>query len=319
MKKFTALLILLLSITTISGGTNMASLSIRNITTSGFSWQALSLSPLGQDTYCVIVYSEVNYGSQAIPILATSSGVQFQSWPSGTYTIDCLRYRTNPTQGQDPYLGYVGGATITIPYPPQPPTTPTQLDGYAINSGMSMYLYWYPSSGATSYEVELNRTSPVETYTYTRSSSNITLSNLVSGSQYSYRVRASNNDGTSSYSTSFYFTAPYPTRPSNFGLFYSLTGTSVSISGKTVYVVPAQDIIHFKNKINEFRVYKGIGKFVLSDPVQGGSVTASYATLLRTYINSMSPPIPLPPVPVQGEKLDPDYFFKLQNSLNSIQ
>lgn len=304
-----------MGISTISGGTNMASLSISNISSSGCNWQAATLQVLSITTYCKLSEGAVDLGSQTVAIGSTISGIGYASLSPGDHYLDCLRYRSD----NDVFLGYVAsGQLVTIPYPPSPPSTPSGLSLDTPGQG-EIYATWFGSSNTDYYTVELTKVSDNSKTYYTTSANQITITGLPASTQFSVRVKATNDDGESSYCSSVSIYTDAPVRPSNFTSFSSLTGTSVSISGKNVSLVTANTLLAFRNRIDDFRGYKGLGSANISVPVQGNAATASYINLYRTAISEMSPPTALPSAAVQGSKIDPDYFVKLQDSLNSIQ
>jgi len=131
------------------------------------------------------------------------------------------------------------------------------------------------------------------------------------------RYRSDNNVLLGNVATNQLVTIPY-SRPSDFSGFVTLRGTSFTTSTKKVPLVSASSWLAFTDRINDFRMYKGLSSVNFTAQSSGNAAPSLIVNTARTAISAMNPPIALPEATVQGGKIDPDYFLKLQNSLNSI-
>ncbi|MBI4546810.1 MAG: T9SS type A sorting domain-containing protein, partial [Ignavibacteriae bacterium] len=112
-----------------------------------------------------------------------------------------------PAGQKDPLLQAVKQEVFGTVPPPPPPTLVSPSNG---STGISINpkLSWNPSSGAVSYRLQVATTSNFSQLVLDQSGitgTTFTLSNLLSDTVYYWRVSASNNSGTSNWSTTWSF------------------------------------------------------------------------------------------------------------------
>ncbi len=177
------------------------------------SWSAVS----GATSYDVSVNGDVrNTTSTSYTYIGLTSGT--------TYSYAVRAKNSGGSSGYSSSQSIVTNATSI-------PSLPTGIAATATSS--TLIIYWNVVSGAASYDVSVNgdvRNTTSASYTYT---------GLSAGTTYSYAVRAKNNDGSSSYSSTQSITT-IPSTPT--GVIASATDNTVTISWSAVSGATSYDV-----------------------------------------------------------------------------
>ena len=75
---------------------------------------------------------------------------------------------------------------------------------------------------------------------------------------------------------------------------------------------------HFCDRINEFRIYKGLSEYSFTTAVKGNEITASIVNEAYIAIKGISGHGTLPSKAVQGSVITASFFLDLTDALNSI-
>jgi len=89
-------------------------------------------------------------------------------------------------------------------------------------------------------------------------------------------------------------------------------------TGQALYM-PASSWNSFATRINQFRVYKGLGNYNFATVYSGGTMLAIQVNQATNAINDMNPSSSPPSLTSTGVSITPTRFALLQSSLNSIQ
>lgn len=100
-------------------------------------------------------------------------------------------------------------------------------------------------------------------------------------------------------------------RPSNWSWSGGLVkGSPIELS--------ASEWNNFLNRINEFRVYKGLANYSFTSAVSGQPMAAAQVNQARTAINGISGHGTLPTAVVLGKEVAASFFIQLASALNAI-
>ena len=138
--------------------------------------------------------------------IGTSTTTTFNN--SGLASGTAYSYRLRATDAAGNFSNYSNVASATTL---SPPPVPTNLSA-AANSATSISVSWSASAGATGYTLQRCQGAGCSNFAQvaTPTVTNYTDTNLASGTSYSYRVRASNANGASAFSTAVSATTQTP-------------------------------------------------------------------------------------------------------------
>lgn len=213
----------------------------------------------------------------------------------------------------------VGSASITIPSPPVIPGYPTGIS-HSVN-GQNCTITFTKGTNADYTGLYYYYYNNPEGGTYiTTTGTSFSLTGLGNNNTYRYQLISYTYAGQSSGYTSEYTFTTGVGRPSNFYF------TTSFVSGGDAEI-DSNDWYYFKNKINEFRQYKGLSNYSFSyNPSVGASLSAvdfnqvrNALYDLRTYMTgSYANGTLLPSTKNTGDDVYAAFFTNMQNSLNSI-
>lgn len=179
---------------------------------------AISLSPTfgwNASTGAASYHLQVATDSAFSGLVIDQNNIALTSFAaSGLSTNTLFYWRVNATNsaGSSPYSSLFRFTTTGPPPPPSLSSPSNGSTGVATNVTLS----WNSSPGATTYRIQVSTSSTFLTTVV--DSANITTTsltpgNLSGGTQYYWRVNATNASGTSAYSTLFSFTTGIPVPP----------------------------------------------------------------------------------------------------------
>jgi hypothetical protein len=207
-----------------------------------------------------------------------------------------------------PYSGSYYFSTLSNPLPPEFDTSQT------VKTDTAITLHWssvVDGKYTLEYKLHTDTTFNVSSSTLTTTAG--TVSGLVKGTQYDFRVKATVNE--TGYVTGYSATviATPGVRPSNWAW------TTPKVSGAD-FSMTAAGWNSFTQRINDFRSYKNLVAYSFTTVVSGGTLLASIFNQARNAINDLpDKSVTLTvPVVVSGDAVMASYFNNMRDSINSI-
>lgn len=154
----------------------------------------------------------------------------------------------------------------------------------------------------------------IDNKTASSGTSTLTWTGLQSGQSFIFKARSRlyvNNTWLESVSEGVVQVQVGGTRPNNY------SWTTPKTSGQP-FSLTASEWNSFTARINQFRIYKGLGAFSFTTATTGNYFLASMFNQAVTAISAMSPPTPPPAMVSSGGIIYASYLNGIVNSLNSI-
>lgn len=294
---------------------SVGSISISNVSQNSFyaSWNTATNATnysvevrLGSSTGLLVYYS---YGS------LTSTGITIGGLSAGSYYhIKVWATRAGSPNGNP---STTGASTASIPLP----STPTNFRVY---DGGATYVSvaWNSSSGANRYVVEVYRASNNVLVWDNRNitGTSVVITGLTNGVTYNIKLYANNGGGNSSPVWLYNVQVGFP-RPANWSwTIVKAKGRSYTIvNNRFTNLVSYDEIMRFRTRINEFRVYKNMSQYSFSSISRGTVFTATMYNQMEAAIRAMNPPVSTYGQQSAGSSYTVDELLnRLRLSLNSI-
>lgn len=202
---------------------------------------------------------------------------------------------------------FVDSTSVTMPDEPPPPKPPAPSWVSVTATATQVNLDWSSVSGATNYEIYCSNGQTIYTY---NSNSYYYWNQLLPNTQYGFNVRAYRDGQWSDWSGYTWITTKRE-RPVNWSWFSSKTaGGNFNIT--------ASEWQAFIDRIDAFRVYKGLYSYGFTNPTQGTSFYAYQFNQARTSISDMSPSTSIPSQVSSGDTITAYGLNRLRDSLNSV-
>lgn len=303
--------------------------SLTERVTGGFSiyWNTITYA----DNY------RIRYGTDGINYSIGSSMIP------ASYILTGLDYSTTYYLGiraeDDLFYDSAYSSSLKITTAPRVPTlsfvsATTSSISVSINVSSGAWNYvraWYRLSGSSDVWNSIVITYPTTTGTITGLTSgeeyeikaSTFKSNAVGDYDYPADIESVDSSGNTAFSSLIYATAT--ARPTNWAWTTTITaGTNVpSVSGKTIYIMPATEWNNFTAKINLFRVYKGLATYSFTSMSSNTELTKAIINEALVAIRAMSAYFTggntVPADRVTGDNiLQASVYQNMRDAMNSI-
>jgi hypothetical protein len=169
-----------------------------------FIWYAIN----NVSDYKIQISTQSNFSSITDSVVVTTNQYSIPSGKLNNSTTYYWRVYATNENGPGPWSSVWNFTTIIIPPPPPAPVLISPADN-TIGVSLTPTLYWEPLSGISNYKVQVSLSSSFTTLIDSAITSNnsyvIPYGKLFNSNKYYWRVNATNNNGTSQWSTIWSF------------------------------------------------------------------------------------------------------------------